>query len=341
MKRPHFVWVAAALLCNATASASSRGGLYKTLGVSKDCSASELKKAYRKLSLKHHPDKVAPEKRQEAEAKFKEINEAYDTLSDDNKRTLYDQYGEAGLNPNFQQGGGFGGFNPNDFRRQSGEENPFQFSGTSSNGQEGVQFSFGDMFGQGGGGIDLSDIVRNMMGGRQPPQKRRPPPRSTKSYTRKLECTLEELANGVTKKLRVTHPVSHSPFTNQQKIQEKIYKVKIKPGWKSGTKVRFPSANGFPAMTFVITEKKHAFLERRGNDLWYRCKVTNRQAEKGAQIKIPLPDGEILNFSTKDEVPTKEGHTMTLRGKGMPIKGGPQRGNLIVEFHIVPQSTAA
>ena len=96
-----------------SASHPQHQNLYKTLGLSSDCSSSDIKKAYRKLALKYHPDKAKRSERDAAEAKFKEILRAYEVLSDDSKRKLYDQYGDAGVDQNFNpQFGEFDNFLP-------------------------------------------------------------------------------------------------------------------------------------------------------------------------------------------------------------------------------------
>ena len=324
---------------------AAKKDLYKTLGVSKGCSPTELKKAYRKAALKNHPDKVGPEQREKAEQKFKEIAQAYETLSDDNKRALYDQYGEKALDPQFtafasgtsaqstpfstsqQTGGDFFSFFPQ-------QEGPTQSGSFSS--------SFSSFSSSGpGGGIDLQDLLRKMMGGPNlgggmnfqsfPRQTSRP---SKQTYTRTVGCTLEDLATGRTKRLKVTHPVG-------DRVMKEIYVIELKPGWKEGTKIKFPARHGgfFPAMVFVVKEKPHSFLKRRGNDLWYKCEITKRQAERGAKLKIPLPTGELLEVTA--EGPMESGHVMTVPNKGMPVRGGPRRGNLKIEFKVIESSRHA
>merc|ERR1712071_449315 len=109
---------------------------------------------------------------------------------------------------------------------------------------------------------------------------------------------------------------------------------------KTGTKVHFKASSQdnhhhggndiFPPITFVLKEKPHAFLKRNGDDLLWVCKLNPRQAEKGAKIKVPLPDGEIFALTLHDnneqvKFPIPDGYQLTIEGKGMPIKGGPER----------------
>lgn len=173
-----------------------------------------------------------------------------------------------------------------------------------------------------------------MMGG---PSKGGMPRQSSapkqQTYTRNVACTLEELAKGSTKRLRVTHPT-------ETRVFEEIYVIALKPGWKEGTRIKFPPRHGyFPAMVFVVQEKPHAFLKRHGNDLLYECPLTQRQAERGAKIKVPLPTGETIEV--KAEGPMADGHVMTVQNKGMPIRGGPKRGNLKIRFKVKESSRHA
>ena len=166
-------------------------------------------------------------------------------------------------------------------------------------------------------------------------QKQRP---KQKTYTRKVSCTLEELALGTTKKLRVKFGKGKG---------EKIYDIRLKPGWKAGTKVTFQAVIGkLPTMIFVIEEKPHKDFRREGNDLHYVSWISSEQAkEGGVYISVALPSGEVWS----KQIPKKKtnpdddanekavlasGKKMVIPGKGMPIKGGPERGDLIVEFRI-------
>ncbi|KAL7539011.1 hypothetical protein ACHAXR_008955 [Thalassiosira sp. AJA248-18] len=361
----------------AASAAAAATNLYTTLGIPKSASQSEIKKAYRKAALKHHPDKVPESERASAEHKFKEIGKAYEWLSDEKKRGLYDRYGERSLDPNFtpgmfdgaSAGGGMGG------------------GGGSGGGTQTFNFGnggfppggMGGMFGGGGGGgmpsgsgqggdfssVDLNEILRQMMGGmpnmggmdsrqghggmgnafggnpfggQYQQQQQHQQPRRHKEYTKPVYCSLEDLCKGCTKKLKVSYPTSG----------EKIYKLHIKPGWKEGTKIKFPasSASGgsmnpntgmmegaeYPPITFIVHEKKHPFLRHVGNDLIWKCKLTSRQAERGAKLKLPLPDGSTLEIESNKG--TRSGEQRRIRRRGMPLKGG-QKGDVLIEFVVV------
>jgi len=332
----------------ASTTATGSGRLYRTLGLSKDCSQDDIRKAYRRLALRHHPDKVPPEKRDDAEKKFKAIGSAYETLSDEKKRKLYDDYGEQSLEPNFNPSffaGGTGG-------RQQGSSGgqTFTFSSSGDN-----AFSFGDfgsMFGTGRRSSspfgyttlgDLGSIFEEMMNagmsGSSFPRGGSGvrPKASQKPVTRSFYCSLEDLFKGCTKKLKVTNAYQN-PMSGVTEFVDEIYIIHVKPGWKSGTKVHFPKKNvrgaSFPPITFILKEKPHPFLQRVGDDLLWKCKITRKQAEIGAKLKVPLPNGEIVSISTVDRIPTWQGEKMVILDKGMTIKGGERRGNLIIEFVI-------
>lgn len=294
---------------------SHKPSYYDTLGVSRTADQKEIKKAYRKLALRMHPDKGGDEE------KFKELSKAYDTLSDDKKRKLYDQFGEeaveGGAGPNMSSHG-------HPFRNGQG----FSFNNGAGNSQG---FSFNDAVGN----IDLSDILRQMMGGQMggqmPGNKSRQKSsaeKKTKVYTHRVGCTLEELAVGETKKLKMT-----------LKGKQKIYNINLKPGWKAGTKVTFQGKNGLPTMVFVIEELPHKYFERRGDDLYYKHYIPESLASSEINLNMLLPSGEQFSRSVfidrgKSDTLLANGKRLVIPSKGMPIKGGPERGNLIVEFRV-------
>jgi DnaJ homolog subfamily B member 4 len=314
-------------------SALANRNFYSILGVAKDSSPAEIKKAYRKLALKHHPDKGG------SESKFKEISEAYDILSDEKKRNVYDQHGEEGLDPRFSQEKGFNGAEPEFFTFF----NTNQFPNRQSQYQRGKSFSFDQFSGSfgssGGTSMDIGDFLRQMMMGQnggfspnsfQYRQSQSDMFEKPTYFVRSAPCSLQDLATGATKKFKVSYP-----GRNTGDEVSKIFEIKLKKGWKAGTKVKFPPVDGLPGITFVIEEKKHPFLDRQGDDLIYHCQVSSNQATNGARIRIPLPDGELIPVIVdKDDLPIQEGKLLIIHEKGMPIKGGPLRGNLHIYFSI-------
>lgn len=156
-----------------------------------------------------------------------------------------------------------------------------------------------------------------------------------------VECTLEELYAGKTKSLKVRDKV---PMGAQQVQVEKVYKVDIKPGFKSGTKVKFPASEEFPKpVEFEVTEVRHKYFTRKGDDLHWVCKLTPRQVIKGVTIKVPLLDGTTLTLDST-QYSIKDGAKVPFEGLGMPIAkktsssgrsgGGKTHGDLIVKFEV-------
>lgn len=269
---------------------------YKVLGVSKGATDDELKKAYRKLALKYHPDK---NKSPGAETKFKEIAEAYEILHDTKKREIYDRYGEEGLKgtPFGPNGGGpaHGEGMPNNFsysfhgdpfqtfRMFFGDEDPFaNIFGGGMGAQHGPgtqAFSFvggdpmhtshsggnpfGNMGGFGGSGGFDGGSYGHM-------QKEKDPP-----VTYDLQVSLEDIYTGTTKKMKITRNV-FSPDGRMSK-EDKMLTIVVKPGWKEGTKITFPEEgdrkpNSKPAdIVFVIKDKPHPTFTRSGSDI--KCKA--------------------------------------------------------------------
>ena len=261
-------------------------------------------------------------------------------------------------------GGGGGGTKTYSFQNGGGGFPSGMFGGGMPGGGSFGGFSPG---GGGGGGdfaeIDLSEILRQMMGGvpmagdsrsqfgsgmgsgmnQQNPffgqqgqqQQTRPRQSEQKHYTRPVHCSLEDLCNGTTKKLKVSFPSIQS---------EKIYSIKVQPGYKAGTKIKFPPSRSvdantgmemeYPAITFVIAEKKHPFLHHASGDdnLYWKCKLTSRQAERGAKLKLPLPDGSTLEVESK--AGTRSGEKMVVEGRGLTLKGGVAKGNVVIEFVV-------
>jgi len=186
--------------------------------------------------------------------------------------------------------------------------------------------------------------------GGQPPPQRGPMPggharsnfygqgrrRAAKPIEKCFTCSLEELYTGCTKKLRVSLPM-RSPYgmgtQSTQQISE-IYRIDVRPGWKPGTRVKFPPRGPMPEAYFTLQERKHQFFKRRGDDLFWTCKVSSSQTKKDLKINIPHLDGKILKKRFKANT-IKHGHQKIIPNYGMPIKGGPQRGNLVIQFEIM------
>lgn len=288
---------------------------YNVLGVGKNASAEDIKKAYRKLAVKFHPDKNPGNK--QAEEKFKEISEANDVLSDPEKRKKYDQFGENWAHYETAGAGGYG-----DQYRQYG-------SG-------GKQYSMNEedlknMFGGSGGGF--SDIFENLFGGRQ---------RTSggfgnqtfkgSDYNGQLEISLEEAYRGTTKLF----------YLNGQSLS-----IRLKPGIQDGQVLKLkgkgqPGINGGPAgdLYLNIEVKPDSIFERKGNDLHTDVHVDLYKAVLGGKAEIRTLDGTL-----KVDIPeeTQNDKILRLRGKGMPYYDQPdRRGDLYARVKVdIPTSITA
>ncbi|KAJ8751883.1 hypothetical protein K2173_026087 [Erythroxylum novogranatense] len=306
---------------------------YDVLNVNKSASEDDLKKSYRKLAMKWHPDKN-PNNKKEAEAQFKQISEAYEVLCDPQKRAVYDQYGEEGLKdmPPAGSGGssaaGSNGFNPRNAEDIFAEffgSSPFGF-GSSGPGRSTRYQSDGGMFGGFGGS---ENIFRTYSEGTA---LRKPPPVESK-----LPCSLEELYAGSTRKMKISRTVIDA---HGRQVQEsEILTIDVKPGWKRGTKITFPDKgneqpNQLPAdLVFVIDEKVHQTYKRDGNDLIVNQRVSLAEALGGTTVCLPALDGRDLSIQVHDIV--SPGYELVVAKEGMPIAKEPgNRGDLRIKFEV-------
>lgn len=330
---------------------------YEVLGVSRDADAAEIKKAYRKLALQYHPDRNPGDKA--AEEKFKEAAEAYDVLSNEEKRRRYDQYGHAGVD------GGAGGFG----------------GGMS---MDDIFSHFGDIFGSfggfgfGGGGRPSRSVNRGS------------------NLRVKVKLTLEEIATGVEKKIKVRKYVSDAhcngtgakdgssyvtchtcqgtgqvtrvqntilgamqttstcptcggegriikekcPYCNGEGVllSEEVITIKIPAGVEEGVELtvsgkgnaaRHGGVNG--DLVVQIIEIAHPELVREGNDLLYNTFISFPQAVLGDSVEIPTLDGKV---KVKIEPGTQPGKILRLRGKGIRDMNGYGRGDLLVKVNV-------
>ncbi|MBU5434542.1 molecular chaperone DnaJ [Pseudoflavonifractor sp. MSJ-37] len=337
---------------------------YEVLGVSKGASDDELKKAYRKLAKKYHPDLNPGDK--EAEAKFKEVNEAYEVLSDKEKRARYDQFGHAGVDPNYNPGGGYGGFSGADF-----------------------------------GDIDLGDIFGSFFGGGFSGfggggGSRRAGPMKGDTLRAAITISFEEAAFGCEKQIELTRSeacddckgtgcapgttaeicpdchgsgtiriqrgggafsfatttscpkchgtgkIIHSPCStcHGEGAVRKTRKItaKIPAGIDNGQAISLrgqggAGKNGGPAGDLIISVsvRPHARFKRDGMNVYLEQKVSFLQATLGAELEIPTIDGNV-----KWTLPegTQPGATFRLKGKGIPSVSGRGRGDQYVTVSV-------
>ena len=345
--------------------AEQKRDYYEVLGVAKTASDDELKKAYRKLAKQYHPDMNPGDKG--AEAKFKEINEAYEVLSDKDKRAKYDQFGHAGVDPNFG-GRGFGGYG-----------------------------DFGD-FGDFGFGDILGDLLGGGFGGRS---ANRSGPQRGESLRAGVTISFEEAAFGCEKEISLTrlescescHGSGCAPGTTAEvcpdcrgsgtvRVQQRMggmaftssapcsrcrgtgkiihqpckscggggnvrkqrkISVSIPQGINDKQAVSLrgqgnAGANNGPAGDLIVEVrvKPHPYFQREGTSVLYECPVSFYQAAMGAELEIPTIDGKV-----KYTLPagTQPGATFRLRGKGIPELRGRGRGDQYVTVQVrVPTS---
>ena len=345
---------------------STKRDYYEVLGISKNASKEEIKKAYRKQAIKYHPDKNPGNA--EAEEKFKEAAEAYEVLNDDQKRSRYDQFGHAGVGG--AAGGGFGG------------------GGMT---MDDIFSSFGDIFGDAFGGF--GGFGRSSRGGRSTNRG--------SNIRVKVKLNLQEIANGAEKKIKVNKYISckachgtgardgsgyetcstcrgtgqvtriANTLLGQMQttttcptcggegkiVKEKcnvcygegivkdqeIVKINIPAGVAEGMQLsvsgkgnagRRGGING--DMLVYIEEEKHPDLIRDGNDLLFPAYVSFSTAATGGPVEIPTIDGKV---KIKVEPGTQPGKILRLRGKGLPDVNGYGRGDLLVNINVwVPKN---
>ena len=340
---------------------------YDVLGVQKTATADELKKAYRKLAMKYHPDRNKGNA--EAEEKFKEVNEAYSVLSDETKRAQYDQLGPDAFEQ-AQQGGGAGG-------------NPFGGG-------------FGGFGGFGGGGMeDIFDMFFNGQGGRSGRSNAGPQRGADLRFD--LELTFEEAAFGLEKEsdlyrdeacehchgtgaepgskvetcpdchgsgyVRFTQNTMFGQMVNERPCSKchgegkiisepckecrgkgtvkknKHLKVKIPAGVDNGSRLRVANegeagAKGGPNgdLYVYLYVKPHKFFERDGTTVLCEVPINIVQATLGAEIKVPTLDGQV---TMKVPEGTQPGRVLRLKGKGIPSLRGGLRGDQLVRIKVV------
>ena len=271
---------------------------YKILGVDRKASEEEIRKAYRELAKQHHPDRNPNNK--QAEERFKEINEAYQVLSDSTKRGHYDRLGSD--YSKWQQRGAPGDFNWD------------QYVGGFPGGTRVNMEDLEEMFGSGGGG-GFSDFFRTIFGMRKAEAAARARPQG---YQQPLEISMEEAYKGTTRVIQ---------NNNNQK------QVRIPAGVRTGSKVRVAAAgpNGVD-LYLIIGVNEDSRFERRGNDLHTTATVNVFTAILGGEAEVETLDGKIkLNIPAG----TQPEQVFRLAGRGMPhVKNLNQKGDLYVRLKV-------
>jgi len=292
---------------------------YKVLGVAKGAPAEEIKKAYRKLALKYHPDRNKGDK--EAEDKFKEINEAYAVLSDPKKKQEYDTYGSSGFKQRYSQEDIFRGSDINDILRGMGLGGD-AFSQFFGGGGRGGFRTYTHGGGPGAGGFGYQQPYGGMGG---------VPARGT-DLVYELPVSLEEVFHGGEKM------VSYRVGSRTERIS-----VKVPPGIETGKKLRL-AGKGEPGppgaqpgdLLIKINVLDHPQFKREGADLEITKEVPFSQAALGATVEVNTLEGK--NLTVKLPKGTQPGARLRLKGQGLPPFKGSGRGDLFVRVAIeVPQ----
>ncbi|MCC6861820.1 MAG: molecular chaperone DnaJ [Bryobacterales bacterium] len=324
---------------------------YEVLGVSRDADEQQLKSAYRRLALQHHPDRNP--NNQEAEEKFKEAAEAYSVLSDPQKRAAYDQYGHQGLSA-----AAGGGFDPSAFADFSDILGDF--------------FGFGDLFGTGSRRrnrsqrgddvrydleIDFEEAINGMTAEIQVPATEACPrcngsrsepgtgPATCPHCHGRGEVLYQQSFLSIRRTCGAcggSGQIIRTPCTacrgqGVRQVERKL-KVNIPAGVDHGTRLRLshegqPGGNGGPPgdLYVVLKVREHPFFERQGNDLHCTIPVNVAQAALGAEIEVPTLDGmETLRIPEG----TQHGAQFRLRNKGVPYVQGRGRGDLLVHLEV-------
>jgi DnaJ-class molecular chaperone len=297
---------------------------YQILGVPKNASEKDIKQAYRKLARKYHPDVNPGDK--SAEAKFKEINQAHEVLSDPEKRKKYDQFGE-----NWQYA--------DQFAKAGGQQQQpaWEFR------RGGTQFDFGDM----GGSEGFEDIFDSILSGSRGRTTRRPRQGQDMEYP--VEVSLEEAYRGTTRMLEMQ---SEEPCPACKGkgcrtcggagavLRPKRLEVKIPPGVKEGSRVRIagkggPGSLGGPAgdLYLLISVKPDSRFQRTEDDLHVEVPVHLVDAILGGEAEVPTLEGKKLALKIPPE--TQNGKVFRLAGQGMPRLGNNTKGDLYAKVQVV------
>jgi molecular chaperone DnaJ len=346
---------------------------YKALGVAKDASAAEIKKAYRKLARDLHPDKNPGNA--QAEARFKEVSEAYDVLSDDKKRREYDEARTLFANGGFSGGGFPGGFSP---------------------GGGSATFDMSDIFGS--GGSNLGDLFGGLFGGNRGGAPRGSGPARGRDLEAEVSLGFDEAVHGTTLPLQLSGPatctVCHGngarPGTSPRRCptcggsgvvmnnqggfgfsepcrdcrgtgqivddpcpechgtgtttQTRTITVRVPAGVRDGARLRIPGKGGpgqrgGPAGDLYVTVHvgTHPLFGRSGDDLTLTVPITFSEAALGTTLRVPTLDGSV---ALKVAPGTPSGRTLRVRGRGVPRRNG--AGDLLVTVEVaVPQSLSA
>ena len=282
---------------------------YQTLGVPRNASPDDIKSAYRRLARRYHPD-VNPDD-PAAEARFKEINEAHEVLSDPEKRQQYDRFGS-------------------NWRRTGSFDEAFRQSGARMDG-------FGDFFG-GGGASGFSDFFDALFGGRARPQRAQRAQQANVEET--LPVSLHEVLHGGRRALTMQVP---SP---DGRVRQRRIDVTIPKGVRDGQRLRVAGegavrADGSRGDLFLrVRVDAEPGFKRTGDDLETEVAIELTEAVLGTSVQVPTASGSALSVRVPPE--TQHGGRLRLRGQGLPRRGGSERGDMFVRIQVrLPRNLSA
>ncbi len=301
---------------------------YSLLGVKRDASEREIKQAYRKLARKYHPDVNSGDK--SAEAQFKQINEAYEVLSDKEKRRKYDRFGDQ-----WQYA--------DQFAKAGGRQTPFGDFSQSG----GTQFYFGEQ--------DLDSVFDDLFRGFGAGTfRRRAQPRKGQDIDYPVAVTLEEAYHGTARTLSLQIEEPCSSCQGAGRVQNvpcsvcrgagvvsklKRLEVKIPPGVRDKSRVRIAGKGGSGYggakngdLYLVVSVKPSKLFERRGDDLQVEVAVPLTVVVLGGEVDVPTPKGKL---ALKIPPETQNGRAFRLKGQGMPHLGRSSRGDLLAKVKVV------
>jgi curved DNA-binding protein len=291
--------------------AATKRDYYDVLGVKRDASEKDIRQAYRKLARKHHPD-VNPNDKT-SEERFKEASEAYEVLSDKDKRAKYDRYGHDWQFAEQAEAARAQGYGPGGFRRSYTTTDYGDIEDLFGGGDGGLGGIFGDLFGRGAAG-------RRARGETIPGQDIEQP----------VTVTLEEAYGGTTRILSMPTPEGTT----------RRLEVRIPAGVKDGSRVRVasegsPSPFGGPKgdLYLVVSVAPHKTFERIDDDLHIKVPVPLHVAALGGEVEVPTPKGSKLVLRIPAE--TQNGRKIRLANQGMPHLSGNGRGDLYAEVSVV------
>jgi len=305
---------------------------YKLLDIKKNATEKEIKQAYRKLARKYHPDVNLGDK--SSEAKFKEINEAYEVLSDKESRKKYDKYGDS-----WQHADQF---------EQAAQQQRQQWDFSRGGGSSGFSFSGGDVG-------DMEGIFDGIFGGgRGGSFRRKPQPRRGQDLESPVEVTLEEAFHGTTRNINLQSGEPCTACQGTGYIQNvpcsvcrgsgvvatvKRLEVKIPAGVQNGSRVRIAGkgqpgySGGTSGNLFLkVSVRQHDQLERHGDNLHVNVPVTLKDALLGGEVQVPTLKGKL---ALKIPAETQNGKVFRLTGQGMPHLGKSTRGDLLAKINVV------